>query len=544
MSSSQRLTAKADSRAGFGAPRQRRLGRSHILSLPTPARLLLLGAIGLSGCVQLGPDFQRPSSPWIEHWNSPALAQATQRQPQPDFKQWWQVFADPVLERLIAEADAHNSSLKIAGLRVIEARAQLGVAQSGRYPQLQQARAESFYLDRNQSGGKQPIDSTVWQHSAGFDVGWELDFWGRFSRAIEAADDSYFAAEANYQDVLILLRAQMAETYFALRTAEARLQIARSNAAQQQRSYQITEKLFNSGQNAELDLQQAKTQYLGTLSTVPDLESQVHRTRNALATLIGRPPGPLPELTSQPGLIPLLDRAVLQDIPANLLLRRPDIRAAELKAAAQSARIGVAETDLYPSLTLLGSIGWSASSVDGSSRNLDMGAGPSLSWNIFEQGRLTNNVRVQDARLQQLLETYRDAVRQAAREADDAASGLSAALQREQILRESELSAQRSMTLASAQYREGYAGFQRVLDAQRALLAQQDNYLLSRSNAVNSLIALYKALGGGWYSSQPLLDQATREQMQQRTDWGDLLDPSAEQTSAPATPTAQVSAHD
>jgi NodT family efflux transporter outer membrane factor (OMF) lipoprotein len=512
--------------------------------LPFPARLLLVGAVSLSGCVQLGPEFQRPNVPWIDHWNSPALNQASQQLPQPDFKQWWTVFADPVLERLISEADTHNSSLKIAGLRVIEARAQLGVAQSGRYPQLQQARAESLYLDRNQSGGTRPIDSSAWQHSAGIDVGWELDFWGRFSRAIEAADDSYFAAEANYQDVLILLRAQMAETYFALRTAEARLLIARRNAAQQKRSYEITEKLFNSGQNAELDLQQAKTQYLGTLSTVPELESQVQRTRNALATLIGRPPGPLPELTSQPGLIPLLDRAVLQDIPANLLLRRPDIRAAELKAAAQSARIGVAETDLYPSLTLLGSIGWSASSVDGSSRNLDLGAGPSLSWNIFDQGRLTNNVRVQDARLQQLLEAYRDAVRQAAREADDAASGLSAALQREQILRESEQSAQRSMTLASAQYREGYAGFQRVLDAQRALLAQQDNYLLSRSNAVNSLIALYKALGGGWYSAQPLVDQATREQMQQRTDWGDLLDPPAAQASVPAAPTAQVAAHD
>jgi NodT family efflux transporter outer membrane factor (OMF) lipoprotein len=514
------------------------------VNLLAPARLLLLGAVGLSGCVQLGPDFQRPTVPWIDNWNSPALAQASQQQPQPDLKQWWQVFADPVLERLIAEADAHNSSLKIAGLRVIEARAQLGIAQSGRYPQLQQARADSFYLDRNQSGGTRPIDSSAWQHSAGIDVGWELDFWGRFSRAIEAADDSYFAAEANYQDVLILLRAQMAETYFALRTSEARLQIARTNAKQQKRSYEITEKLFNSGQHSELDLQQAKTQYLGTLSTIPEFESQVHRTRNALATLIGRPPGPLPELASQPGLIPLIDRAVLQDIPANLLLRRPDIRAAELNAAAQSARIGVAETDLYPSLTLLGNIGWSASSLDGSSRNLDMGAGPSLRWNIFDQGRLTNNIRVQDARLQQLIEVYRDAVRQAAREADDAASGLSAALQREQILRDSAISAQRSMTLASAQYREGYSDFQRVLDAQRALLVQQDSYLISRSNAVSSLIALYKALGGGWYSDQPLIDSATREQMQQRTDWGDLLAPPADASSAPAAPTAQVNLHD
>jgi outer membrane protein TolC len=231
-----------------------------------------------------------------QHWRS-----ATQRQPQPDLKQWWQVFADPVLERLIAEADAHNSGLKIAGLRVLEARAQLGVAQSGRYPQLQQPRADSLYLDRNQSGGTRPIDSSAWQHSAAIDVGWELDFWGRFSRAIESADNSYFAAEANYQDVLILLRAQMAKTYFALRTAEARLKIARDNAEQQKRSYEITEKLFNSGQNAELDLQQAKTQYLGTLSSIPEFASQVQRTRNALTGLIGRPPGPLPQLKENSG---------------------------------------------------------------------------------------------------------------------------------------------------------------------------------------------------------------------------------------------------
>ena len=215
-------------------------------------RLLLLAALGLSGCVRLGPDFQTEPVTWIEHWNSPALEYASQRQPQADTQQWWTVFADPVLNRLIAEADAHNPSLKIAGLRVIEARAQLGIAQSGRYPQVQQASADSLYLDRNQFGGRNPQDSSFWQHSAGFDVGWELDFWGRVSRAIESADASYFAAQANYEDVLVLLRAQMADSYFALRTAEARLQIARNNAKLQKRSFEITERLFNSGNNAEL----------------------------------------------------------------------------------------------------------------------------------------------------------------------------------------------------------------------------------------------------------------------------------------------------
>ncbi|UVJ41762.1 TolC family protein [Pseudomonas sp. LS1212] len=495
-----------------------------MLRLHQLGRLLLPGALVLSGCVRLGPNFQPPGQPWVEHWNTPALEQASQQRPQPDTRQWWQVFADPVLDHLIAEADAHNPDLKIAGLRVMEARAQLGIAQSGRYPQLQQVGADSLYLDRRQSGGANPQDSHFWQHSVGFDIGWELDFWGRFSRAIESADAAWFAAQANRENVLVLLRAQLAQTYFTLRTTEARLRIARDNARLQKRSYEITERLFNSGANAELDLQQAKTQYLGTLSTIPDLESQLLSTRNALSVLIGRAPGSLPELSLHTGEIPLIDSAILQDVPANLLLRRPDVRAAELQVAAQSALIGVAEADLYPSLSLLGSIVWSASSLSGASDTLDLVGGPSLTWDVFDHGRIKNNVRVQDARLQQLIVAYRDGVRQAAREADDAASGLLKSLERELILREASLAAERSVTLASAQYREGYSDFQRVLDAQRALFAQQDAYLLNRGTAVSNLIALYKALGGGWYSQEPLVDPATRRQMQRRTDWGELLD--------------------
>ncbi|CAM3746152.1 Cation efflux system protein CusC [Pseudomonas reidholzensis] len=500
------------------------------MHLTRSGQLLVFGLLGLSGCVRLGPDFQSPRQAWPEHWTTPALEHASQRAQTPDFAQWWQVFDDRLLERLIALADANNADLKIAGLRVIEARAQLGIAQSGRYPQVQQASADSVYFDRRQYGGSNPQNRHFWQYSAGFDIGWELDFWGRFSRAIESADARYFATQANYQDVLVLLHAQLAETYFALRTSEARLRVAQQNAQQQKRNFEITEKLFNSGQQAELDLQQAKTQYLGTLSTLPDFEDQVLRTRNALAALIGQPPGALPPLAENQGMIPLVQRTVLQDIPANLLLRRPDVRAAELEVASQSALIGVAESDFYPSLSLLGSIVWSTDTLSGTPRSLDLVGGPSLRWNLFDHGQIRNNVRVQDVRLQQLIEAYRDKVRQAAREADDAANGLLKSLEREAILGEAEVAAKRALVLASAQYREGYSDFQRVLDAQRALLQQQDNYLVSRSNAVSNLIALYKALGGGWYSTRATVDRATRQQMEQRTDWGESLDDPAAAT--------------
>ncbi|RON47891.1 efflux transporter outer membrane subunit [Pseudomonas frederiksbergensis] len=488
---------------------------------------LLLLVLGFSGCARVGPDFQPPGEEWVKHWSTPALEQASERGENPDLRQWWQVFNDPVLDQLITDADAHNSSLKIAGLRVMEARAQLGIAQAARYPQLQQANVDLLYAERRQYSGSNPRNSNFWQFSEGFDVGWELDFWGRFSRAIESADASYFAAQANYEDVLVLLRAQVADTYFSMRTTEARLRVARDNTRQQKRSLEITRKLFTSGQTAELDLQQAETQYLGTLASIPSLEDQLHRTRNALAVLTGQAPGTLAQVTANEELIPLLDRAVLQDVPANLLLRRPDVRAAELNVAAQSALIGVAVSDFYPSLTLLGSISWTATSVGGRPNNLDFVGGPSLRWNLFDHGQISNNVRVQDARLQQLIETYRDTVRQAAREADDAANGLSQSLERERILRQAQVAAQRSLVLARAQYSEGFSDFQRVLDAQRALLEQQDNYLVSRSNAVSNLIALYKALGGGWYAAQPILDHATRKQMENRTDWDGLLDEAA-----------------
>jgi NodT family efflux transporter outer membrane factor (OMF) lipoprotein len=321
----------------------------------------------------------------------------------------------------------------------------------------------------------------------------------------------------------------VANTYYALRTAEARLRIARDNAKLQKRSFEITQRLFKSGESDELDLQQAKTQYLGTLATIPNFESQIVLSRHALSALIGRPPGPLPELEAQPGkegMIPLVDRAVLQDVPADLLLRRPDVRAAELNVAAQSALIGVAEADLYPSVTLLGSLVWTATSVAGAPSTLALVGGPTVSWNVFDHGRITNNVRVQDARLQQLIVAYQNAVREAAREADDAATSLVSALQRESILRDAELAALRSLTLANTIYREGYSDFQRVLDAQRALSSQQDAYVVNRGNAVSSLITLYAALGGGWHTGEPLVDAATREQMEQRTNWGDLLNDS------------------
>ncbi len=355
-----------------------------------------------------------------------------------------------MLDQLIAEAQRANPSVRTAGLRIMEARAQLGIAGSTLYPQVQQATADVLRAGEKRAGGR---DTSATSFSAGFQIGWELDFWGKFRRSIEAADAGYFASIAQYDDLQVLMAAQAASFYCSIRTVEARLVIAHQNAALQKRSLEITERLFKGGTESELDVQQAKAQYLGTLATIPQFEAALRQTQNALSTLLARAPGPLPEMAAGKDVIPQAELDVIVDMPADLLRRRPDIRAAEMQMAAQSALIGVSTADLYPSISLLGSVGVSATSVSGSPRVLSWGFGPSLTWNVFDHGRLTNTVLVQDARFQQLYEQYQDAVLRAAREVDDAAVGFAKTGEQIVFLAGSVDAAQRSLDIATLQYR-------------------------------------------------------------------------------------------
>ena len=305
----------------------------------------------------------------------------------------------------------------------------------------------------------------------------------------------------------------------------ARPAIARENAAIQKRSYEITQRIYKSGEQSELDLQQAKTQYLATLATIPDLQITLNKTRNALCSLLGRPPADLPELAGQAEELPNIEPLVIGDIPARLLMRRPDVRAAAWQIGVQSAQIGIAEADFYPSISLSGSIGWTGYSNSDRADTTSLAVGPGFSWNIFDYGRIENNVRVQDARLQQLIEQYQDTVLQAARETDDAAISVVKSAEQQQLLAASVRAARRSLELANTRYREGYAGFQRVLDAQQALFSQTERELINQGNHVSAVVGLYKALGGGWLDTpvQQLISEDTRNSLQQRTDWGPLL---------------------
>ncbi len=482
----------------------------------------------LSACTTLGPDYQEPDVAWLQDWE-PVVYGATAdqtTQKRIDLRFWWQLFNDPILNKLITIARQENIQLRIAGLRIFESRALLGIAGSNRYPQVQQIGGAVNYVNNQSYGGELPNSSQSFGNAnIGFSLGWELDFWGRFQRGIESADAAFFASIANQQDVQVLISAQLTDLYFAYRTTEARIVIAHKNADIQKRSFEITDALYRNGENSELDLQQAKTQYLATLSSIPALEITLLKVRNSLSVLLARPPGEITELIMTDYSLPVVATDSIQEIPAKLLNRRPDIRAAAWQIATQSAQIGIAEADYYPAITLLGSIGLSGNSLSGSSSTGSLQLGPSLQWNIFDYGRIRNNVRVQDARLQQLIESYQNAVLQAAREVDDAAYSIQKTAEQKVLVDKAVEASERALAIANIRYREGYADFQRVLDAQRAKFAQAERQLQTHGDHISAVINLYKGLGGGWTDMpvEKLIPEKTREAMQERSKWGDLL---------------------
>jgi NodT family efflux transporter outer membrane factor (OMF) lipoprotein len=494
--------------AGFA----RRLGKT---------ATLVLGALALSACATLGPDYREPDVEWLQRWQATAYP-SDKLQAHSDLSVWWRRFNDPALDQLVQTARRENPSLRIAGLRILESRALQGIAGSALYPQLQQASGAASYVNTQQSGG---ADQSQVSYQLGFNLGWELDFWGRFRRAIESADAAFFASVANQRDLQVLIGAQASSLYFAHRVTEARIAITRKNVAIQKRSFEITERKFRGGEQSELDYQQARTQYLATKAALPQLELALRNTRNALCVLLGRPPEKLPELVSDNYRLPTIDISHAKGVPLQLLARRPDVRAAAWQVAAQSAQIGIAEADYYPALSLLGALGWSGSSLSGAPNVGSLSFGPALRWNLFDHGAIANNVRVQDARLQQLIESYQNTVLLAAQEVDNAVTEVLKTAEQQVILDESVDAAERALAIANTRYREGYAGFQRVLDAQRALFSQEERQLLNRGSHIGAIIAVYKGLGGGWEAGtiETLIPESTRNTMRERSDWGDLL---------------------
>jgi NodT family efflux transporter outer membrane factor (OMF) lipoprotein len=493
-------------------------------------RILAAGLLVLlvSGCMTVGPDYEQPEVAVPDDWSQEA-AEGISRAPNEQIH-WWKVFNDPVLDQLVETARRNNNGLEIAAIRVLEAQAQLGVATGLKYPQVQVATGEASYLSPPENTG---VDDRYWAFSGGIGVSWELDFWGRFRRGIESADAAFMASVAAYDQAQVLLTAAVVDVYAIIRTTEMQLRIAQDNVAIQQRSYDIAKVLFLNGADSELDMQQANTLLLSTQASIPGLETALVQARNALSTLLGQAPGTVKAVLAEGSGLPNVPENLAMGIPADMLRRRPDVRQAEYLAMAQNALVGLAKADLYPSFSLNGSIGVASNTAGDadfgdlfSADAITWSVGPSFVWPFLNYGRIKNNVRVQDARLQQALINYRETTLQAAREAEDAMAAFIGTRQQSRILEQTVVSAIRSNELSTLRYSEGFSDYERVLNAQQALFNQQQRYIVVQGDIVRSVVALYKALGGGWESRDglPWVDPETLEVMSDRTDWGDLIE--------------------
>jgi NodT family efflux transporter outer membrane factor (OMF) lipoprotein len=394
-----------------------------------------------------------------------------------------------------------NLTLRTAGARIMAARAQLGIAQGNLLPQEQFGFGDYSRLKLSQNVAN-PVPVTWFSDwTLGFGGSWELDFWGRYRRAIEAADAELDASIENYDDVLVVLLSDVASNYVQYRTFEQRLVYARSNVQIQKNAFELASDKFKHGATTERDTTQAKQLYEQTEALIPVLEIGKRQAANRICTLLGMPPTNLTAMLGKGTGIPVVPRECIVGVPADLVRRRPDVRRAEREVAAQSARIGVAVSDLYPHLSVLGTIGVQAEQFGDLFNTPGSMIGeisPGFRWDILNYGRLVNNVNVQDARFQLLAYAYQDRVLTAGREVEDAIVSFLQTQEQVKHLDAGVTSAMRTVEITRDQYNQGAVDFTAVFVFEGDLTTQQDELALSQGNIALSLISVYRALGGGW----------------------------------------------
>ena len=456
---------------------------------------LLLTLLLLTGCAAVGPDYRQPQVDMAAEWHAPADPAVL---PEADLvREWWTLYRDPLLDRLIEKASETNLDLLTAVARVEETRARLGIATGERYPSVEATGGVTRQRSSENTIGA-GYEETFYSPVIG--ASWEIDLFGRIRRSVEAATAEYQASEEDRTDVMISLYANVALTYLEIRTDQARLAAARANIDSQKEVLGLTRSRFRHGLATDLDVAQAERLLARAEAEVPPLRISLSQGINNLAVLLGSRPGSLHEDLMEPCPIPLPPQQATVGVPADLLRQRPDIRRAERLLAAQTARIGVATADLYPSFSLSGSFGYE--SIDASDL-FDAGSrvyslGPSLRWNIFSGGRIRNQIKAQDAVTRQALLAYEQAVLNALREVENALRAYVEDRVRLAALERSVVAARRSVKLSTDLYRQGLSDFQPVLDAQRDQFEFENQLASARGNSAANFTRLYAALGGGW----------------------------------------------
>lgn len=491
----------------------------------------LLSLATLAGCrttckqwcdngFKVGPNYRKPcvdvAPDWLDADDKRVLTTPV------DHVAWWaESFHDPVLNQLVAQAYRQNLTLREAGARIAEARALRVITVGNFFPQQQDYTAQYSHNLRTGVGDRH---FSVWQGQ--FSLAWELDFWGRYRRAIEAADADLEATVFDYGDVVVTLVADVAATYVDIRTLQTRLRLVQSNVQNQRRTYEIAELRFTVGDISEVDVLQAASNLAQTEAQIPQLELALRQTQNQLCVLLGVSPRNLTAMLGA-GQIPDVEQEIAVGIPADLLVRRPDVRRAERQLAAQSALIGVAESDFYPHITLRGNVGRSANQFK---EVFEPGAGfgsvgPTLRWDFLHYGRLMGNVHVQDARFQQLLAFYRQAVIQANAEAENAITLFLKSQETLKLQLTAAEAAAKTNEKINLQLEEGEVDYNRVFNVQSFKTQQETAAALAKGDVAQGLIAIYRAMGGGWPS--PFLSEAILEpnRPEAQSDPAEEIDP-------------------
>ncbi len=469
-----------------------------IFNRATSSTVLIVLFAFCAGCV-VGPEYTLPETTVATEFatedNSFYSSAATE-------VEWWRGLQDDTLNQLIEQAVAHNYDLRIAESNVNAARALLGEGRYEQYPivtnQGSISHAESSTA-RSQSAGSN-FDRTNTFYDVALDASWELDFFGRVKRSIEALAADYDAIIAEQRNVHVIVTAEVARTYLELRGAQYRLRVAEENATNQRGTYDMTRSITEGGLGTNLDIVRSQAQLESTLATIPLLETEIMRTIHRLSVLVGEQPRALHTLLSKAKSLPTVPELLSIGEPTDLLRRRPDIQNAERKLAAATARIGVATADLFPRVSIIGSVGYTTTSLSDLGEDQYRGAsvGPSLFWPAFDLGRVRARIRAADATAEGALANYEKTVLAALEETENVLVRFTKARQRQSHLQIAAESTAQAVELARVRYSNGIDSFLNVLDAERQLLGLQDQLAQSETETGLALVALYKALGGGW----------------------------------------------